>query len=170
MKKYEETICLKIYEENEVRLSWYLRKKCTWLNEEDVHDVMQEVWKALSENIEKVGEWNKGAQWKWLASVAHNQAAYYARKNSTKEKLFGKIQEEELRPAKILTVEDVVLDKITAENIMKKLSRSEKEALFGDLLETNGSKGKTKSNAAACKSYRARKKLEKHMKEGGLND
>lgn len=170
MEKYEETICLKIYEENEMRLSWYLRKKCMWLNEEDIYDVMQEVWKALSENIQKVGMWDGGSQWKWLASVAYKQAAYYARKNSTKEKLIGRMQEEELHPAKVLTVEEVVIQKITAENIMKKLSRKEKEVLFGDLLETDDSKRKQKGNAAACKSYRARKKLEKHMREGGLSE
>lgn len=42
-----EKICLKIYEENKVLLYQYLRKKCTWLSEDDIQNIMLIVWEEL---------------------------------------------------------------------------------------------------------------------------
>lgn len=64
MDNIQRKICQKIYEENVERVRWYLWKKFEWLNEEDARDIMQDVWRILSENIETVGEWPPAAQWK----------------------------------------------------------------------------------------------------------
>ena len=63
MNKKEEEIYLRIYEENKERMYWLLRKKCTWLKEDEIPDIMQEVWEALSVNFQKVAGWNEAAQW-----------------------------------------------------------------------------------------------------------
>lgn len=171
MNKEEAAICLKIYEENCDRISWYLRRKYGWLNEEDVNDVMQEVWKALSENIEKVGAWNPPSQWGWLATVASHQAATCFRRNVKKEELVERIQNYGDLPKKRERVDEAVYSKIIAEGIMRKLSQKDKEVLFGDILDPcDPTEKRRKNNAETCKYYRARKKLEKHMKEGGFND
>ena len=54
MNKRERAICWEIYEQNKKRIYYFLLKQCKWLDEDDIHDVMQEVWKALSENIHEM--------------------------------------------------------------------------------------------------------------------
>lgn len=71
-------ICLKIYEENKDCIYWYLKKKCTWLSDDDVHDIMFAVWLELSSNIQEVYNLsNKTMQSAWLLSVTHRQALHY---------------------------------------------------------------------------------------------
>ena len=60
MNKKEEEIYLRIYEANKERMYWLLRKKCTWLKEDEIPDIMQEVWEALSVNFQKVSDDSKG--------------------------------------------------------------------------------------------------------------
>lgn len=171
MNKEESKNCLRIYEENNKRINWYLRRKCSWLSEDDICDVMQEVWKALSENIHRVGTWNEASQWSWLASVAYKQAVNVARKNVRKQETTELVQKYIWQSSIRAPLEDSIIHKLTAVNILKKLSPKEREILFGDILKPDDpTVKKRKDNADVCKSYRARKKLEKHMKEGGLDD
>lgn len=69
MNKRERAICWEIYEQNKKRIYYFLLKQCKWLDEDDIHDVMQEVWKALSENIHEMCEWSESSCWAWLATV-----------------------------------------------------------------------------------------------------
>lgn len=171
MNKKEEEIYLRIYEENKERMYWLLRKKCTWLKEDEIPDIMQEVWEALSVNFQKVSEWNEAAQWSWLATVAYNQAVNVIRKRVKREELAEKITAFELFPLKKLSTEETVIGRVTALSILEQLSVKEKRVLYRETLEPEDPEvKKPKDNAETCKIYRARKKLEKHMKEGGLDD
>lgn len=40
MKRKEQQICQKIYEENVERILWYLRRRYSWLEESDIYDIM----------------------------------------------------------------------------------------------------------------------------------
>ena len=61
--------------------------------------------------------------------------------------------------------------RVTALSILEQLSVKEKRVLYRETLEPEDPEvKKPKDNAETCKIYRARKKLEKHMKEGGLDD
>lgn len=167
MNKREETICLRIYEENRVRVHWYLRNNYSWLNEEDISDVMQEVWRALTENIEKVCEWDSVSQFKWLLTVTRNQAITMFRKNERRAEAIERYKLYEMQQKTSPSAENVLSLRRSATAVLQKLSAADKDILFGDLLHKDQPE-KPKDNAYACKSYRARKKLEKHMEEGGL--
>ena len=74
-------------------------------------------------------------------------------------------------PLKKLSTEETVIGRVTALSILEQLSVKEKRVLYRETLEPEDPEvKKPKDNAEICKIYRARKKLEKHMKEGGLDD
>ena len=63
------------------------------------------------------------------------------------------------------------MQRITAEGVLEKLSAKEKQLLVSEYLELPISEEKsTRSNADVCKRYRVRKKLQKYMKEGGMDE
>lgn len=69
------------------------------------------------------------------------------------------------------SAEDSAIEKITAENILGKLSEADKKTIFEIYLQSDSSKkSKKKSNAEICRYYRAKKKLVKKMKEGGMDE
>ena len=169
MNKRERAICREIYEQNKMRIYYFLLKQCKWLNEDAIHDVMQEVWKALSENIHEMCGWDESSCWAWLATVAHNQAVTYFRKATKSDALLEKLGNYDWGPKRSLSAEDIAVQRIIAENVLEKLTPKEKEVLFKNVLHPNTKDEKVKKgNAEVCKSYGARKKLEDYMKEGGL--
>ena len=170
MDNIQRKICQKIYEENVERVRWYLWKKFEWLNEEDVRDIMQDVWRILSENIETVGEWPPAAQWKWLKTVAHNRVISFLRRAERNVEIDGEIGVS-FGLSTITSAEDSAIEKVTAETILKKLSKSDKRTIFKNYLQSDPSpKPQRKSNAEVCKSYRAKKRLQKEMKDGGMDE
>lgn len=166
----QRQICAKIYEDNVERVRWYLWRKFEWLNKEDAHDIMQDVWRILSENIDTVGEWPPVAQWKWLETVAHNRVISFLRKAERNMEIDGEI-EDYSGFSTTDSAEDSAIEKITAENILGKLSEADKKTIFEIYLQSDSSKkSKKKSNAEICRYYRAKKKLVKKMKEGGMDE
>lgn len=170
----ERIICQKIYEDYHQKINWYIWKHCGWLCEEKVHDVMQELWIALCQNITEISERTEGEQWAWLVTVVRNSAITELRKMQRDKDRLDRIQAEiELYP-KVISMESNVMNKMAANEILKKLSPEEKRILFEEHLDEESSEGKKvskrKSNAVVCKTYRARKKLEKYMKDGGLDE
>lgn len=171
MNTLEKEIYLRIYEENKERLYWMIVKRCNWLEQDEISDIMQETWEALGVNIQKVSEWEKSAQWSWLVMVAYNQAVNVVRNRVKRQELAEKIKAFEVFPGKRISTEEKVIGRVTALRILEKLSVKEKRVLYKDTLEPGDpEEKKPKDNAEICKIYRARKKLEKHMKEGGLDD
>lgn len=74
MRKMKEK-CTQIYEANKKMVYWYLKSKCTWLSDDEVHGIMMAVWRELAENIEEVNQLgNKKLQSVWLLTVASKQA------------------------------------------------------------------------------------------------
>lgn len=174
MNTKEKSICQKIYEENHKKINWYIWKHYAWLNEEDRYDIMQDLWKALCQNITNVSARTEGGQWAWLVTVIDNNVVSLLRKNGRDEKLEEKIQFRMKNMSEDKTIENKVVDKILAEKILDKLSTEEKRILFEKHLhkpsQYENRTSKTQGNALTCKVYRTRKKLEKHMKEGGMDD
>ena len=103
--------------------------------------------------------------------VAYNQAVNVVRNRVKRQELAEKIKAFEVFPGKRISTEEKVIGRVTALRILEKLSVKEKRVLYKDTLEPGDpEEKKPKDNAEICKIYRARKKLEKHMKEGGLDD
>ncbi|NCB93073.1 MAG: sigma-70 family RNA polymerase sigma factor [Clostridia bacterium] len=173
MNTKEKKECEKIYEENKERLKWFLLKHYGWMDNDDIFDIMQETWKSLSENIKKVSPWEEKSQFAWLVTVAKNRAIDMMRYSDRKNKLDEKVQnlyDTEYRTPQN-PVQDIAVERATALDIMSKLSRKEREALFGEDSNVPTSDAKeVRDNSSVCKTYRARKKLRKHMKEGGMDE
>ena len=171
MNDREKEIYLRIYEENKNRMYKLLVKQCNWLTLDEIPDVMQEAWTVLGTNISKVADWDKATQWKWLSSVVYNQAVNVIRGRVKREELEERIRIFDLFRRKRVSTEDAVIGRGTAMKILEQLSVKEKKVLYRDTLEPGDPDEKRpRDNAEICKIYRARKKLEQHMKEGGLDD
>lgn len=170
MNKKEQISCQKIYEENHKRITWFLWKHYSWLKEDDLHDVMQEIWKELCKHIGKVSKRSEAGQWAWLVTVANSKVVSFIRQNARSEGLTEKAQVYCTKLPENNPVQERVICKMEAESVMEKLSCEERKTLFGDFLNPEEPDDplvpKKRGNASACKTYRARKKLLKHMKEG----
>ena len=76
--------CMQIYNESKDMLHWHLKRDCTWLSDQDIHDVMNVVWKQLADNIDEVYRLkDRASRVAWVLTVADKQA----------EKLKGKEDE-----------------------------------------------------------------------------
>lgn len=171
MNNKEKTNCEKIYEENHKKIHWYLWKYYGWLGEHDTYDVMQEVWKSLSQHIKTVSTMEPAAQWAWLVRVTDSKVITLVRVNARNEKLAQKVEKFYSNSTLQDPVEERIVRKILAEKIFEKLSDKEKRTLFEQHISENSSETqKVRDNAMTCKIYRARKKLQKYMKEGGLDE
>ena len=74
MRKTKEK-CMQIYEENKKIVYWYLKTKCTWLSDDEIHDVMMAVWKELAISINEINQLEtKKLQTAWLMREASEQA------------------------------------------------------------------------------------------------
>lgn len=168
---HQRQMCQKIYEENVERIRWYLWRKFEWLNPEDAHDIMQDVWKVLSEDIEEVGDWPPVAQYKWLETVAHNKVINLMRRGTKAAEIEEGMQLEYSHTKNTHSAEEAAIEKVTAETILEKLSDEDKKTIFNSYLQSDTPKTlKKKNNAEVCKLYRAKKKLKKAMKEGGMDE
>lgn len=77
MQKKNEK-CVKIYNENKELVYWFLSKKCPWLLEEEVYDIMLNVWRILSSGVDEVCNLrSEYLQSKWLIELAYVQAVKY---------------------------------------------------------------------------------------------
>lgn len=166
MNTKEKTMCEEIYERNHERINWYLWKYYGWLGTHDVYDIMQDVWKELSQHITEVGQWNEAAQWGWLIKVANSKVVSLTRSNTRDYRLAEKVEGFYTESSPMDCVEEMVVHKILAEKVMQKLSPKEKRTLFEQYSLHESSE---RDNASICKMYRARKKLKRYMKEGGLD-
>lgn len=172
MNKKEQAVCQKIYEENHERIRWYLWKHYSWMKEDDVFDIMQDVWKELSQHISKVAKRSEAGQWAWLVTVANSKVVSLLRANTRDDKLAEKVQKFCNQKPERNPVQESVILKTLAESVLEKLTPEERELLFREYFDSEDPKkegpAKRKDNAFVCKTYRARKKLQKHMKEGEL--
>jgi DNA-directed RNA polymerase specialized sigma24 family protein len=173
MNKKEKKICMEIYERNCQRIKYYLWKNYGWLSEADTFDVMQNMWKALCENIHKLSKWEDKSQWSWLVVVVRNEVHDLGRARERQFNLEGKaqMQHENSNHGSGNPVQDAVIEKAMAMEILGKLSQREKEILFSEYLDMPiPDVSELRDNASVCKSYRARKKLKEIMEEGGMDE
>ena len=172
MNKHQQEICQYIYEEQKQSIYWYLRTHFGWLGDEDVHDVMSEVWLAMCQNVDRLSQLDEIAQRKYLFRVAHNQAVNFQRYDERNKSLMEKIDQDTVTfPIYSDSVENMAMERISAQSVIDKLTQKDKKVLFRHYLSLSNLESKTtKSNADICKDYRVRQKLVKMMREGGLDE
>ena len=171
MKRKEQQICQKIYEENVERILWYLRRRYSWLEESDIYDIMQDTWKVMCEHIHDLEGRSEPERWAWLITVTKNNVISWIRSKARKEELEEKVQDRFGKLSCFTSTEEVALQKITAEGVLDKLSSREREILLSKYFKTAVTdEDEERKNAKNCKRYRARKKLQEYMKEGGMDE
>lgn len=171
MRRKEQEMIRRIYEENKEKIRWYLWKHYGWLSREDVFDIMQDTWKAMCEHIEEIAESSEAEQWRWITTVVRSKVVSMIRSNARDERLTEKVQENIGESSVFPPAEETAVQKMTAEGILERLSPREREVLFDEYLKPSLLTEETaRSNAENCRSYRARKKLQTYMKEGGIDE
>lgn len=170
MNKREREICIQIYETNKERLNWYMWKYFSWMNPEDVHDVMQETWGILGRNIHEVADWSEPKQWVWLMTVCHNLAVSVQRRQSRFVDWNLVLQEQLTDFGQTFLLEDEVIDKVMAETLLSGLTREERLVLLQKYCSHPVCEEKSDNNVRNCKRYRLRKKLKKLWKDDGWGE
>ena len=74
MKRKEEELCLRIYEEYRNRIYRYLKHKFPDIPQEDLRDIMQNVWADLVKDIHKLIPLDETDRLKWLLAVGKIEA------------------------------------------------------------------------------------------------
>lgn len=172
MNKREKQICAEIYEANKNIVYRYLKKKFSDIPEEDLLDIMQNLWTDLVKDIKKVSVRDDTARLKWLICVARMEGINWYRKNS---KVFIESLDSETQmyadriPAdKVLNpVQEFVLEKLTALEILQSLTKPEREVLYASYARNPVLDGERNfTNAERCRNYRMKKKLKEAFKKG----
>lgn len=172
MDKNQQEICLEIYENNKAKIYWYLRKHNPGLAEDDVFDIMQDVWAALVKSIGTVELKDEDGRTAWLYKVCITKASDWFRKRERANNLDEKIQSDSKQIYSHDPVPDIVMDKIEALEILNELTESERKTFFSNFWETpEAVDEKVSKNAVTCRVYRVRKKIEERLgMRKGKND
>ena len=96
MKRKEEELCLRIYEGYRNRIYRYLKHKFPDIPQEDLRDIMQNVWADLVKDIHKLIPLDETDRLKWLLAVGKIEACEWYRKNQKMQfQSLEEVQEEE---------------------------------------------------------------------------
>lgn len=166
MSQQERELCMKLYKQYKERLKWYMWNWFSWLNEEDVHDILQDTWKELNEKISMVSEMDGVHQFNWLLTVCHNKTVSFLRKEGKFADMDDAQVSATLEARREITLEDEIIRKIMLEELLKELTDEERKILFLSMCGRPDKKAK-QSNAITCKIYRIRQKLKNKWKKGG---
>lgn len=163
MKKREQKLCEEIYTQYAERIYWYIKRHYYDIPEQDIRNVMQEVWVSLSKEIGKVIVMEKERQLYWLFAVCKSKCLDYYRRTKKAWELDELLQKQyEERP--IPSVEGTVTGKLEGWEILESLSPDERKTLAAHYFEERPSDLSTReANALACKNYRVQQKIKNKM-------
>lgn len=175
MKRKEEELCLRIYEEYRNRIYRYLKHKFPDIPQEDLRDIMQNVWADLVKDIHKLIPLDETDRLKWLLAVGKIEACEWYRKNQKMQfQSLEEVQEEEgkgvwrhLFPD---PVQDLVLERLEALEIIRSLTEPEWKVLYSFCGESCQEEHRLSDNAERCRKYRVRKKLRERFEKGELDE
>lgn len=175
LKRTEEELCLWIYNKNKDTIYRYLKTKFPYIPQEDMRDIMQNTWTDLVREIRKLIPLDATDQLKWLLAVGKIEGYNWYRKNQKLQ--FQSLEEvQEMEQESIWEhllpdpVQDLVLEKLEALEIIKSLTEPEWKLLYAACEEPLQKDRKLSTNAERCKRYRARKKLMKRFGKGAFDE
>lgn len=94
--------CQELYVKYRKFMYWYVKKHFPDLPEEDIRDILQEVWTSLLNAIDKLYDKGDEGQFAWLIRVTQTKVIDYYRSRKRTEELVEGLTEEERR---ILAIE-----------------------------------------------------------------
>lgn len=152
--------CQELYVKHKQFMYWYVKKHFPDLPEEDIRDILQEVWTSLVNGINKIYDKGDEGQFAWLIRVTQTKVIDYYRSRKKTEELGEKIglalQEEQMEAS----VQDAVIAKMIAMELVEGLSEAERKVLFAEYLSEGN---EDTSNAFKCKRTRLRRKIEESL-------
>ena len=169
MEQNEQKICEEIYQENYTKIMWYLRKSFNSLKDYDIEDIMQDVWIMLMQNINQVGQREKGDRQAWVMTVTSNQACSFFRERNREIRLMEKVGQSPFGNLATESAENSVLNRITALDVLNNMPEKERQRLFKDYMDSEDLENKRRlTNVEVCQRYRARKLLVLEMLKAGF--
>lgn len=160
-----------LYKKYKNQLYRYLRANFPRLANEDSFDVLQEVWKTLTENIDAVEKLEEKQQVFWLYKTTEYRARkILGRKYYSDESLSGRESLVEGRADETSPLEKVIR-KMVASDIIDGLKEKDRELLIAKMCGVSFAELQTEKysvHSLECRYSRMMKKLKKRMEEEGL--
>lgn len=152
--------CQELYVKYRQFMYWYVKKHFPDLPEEDIRDILQEVWTSLLNAIDKLYDKGDEGQFAWLIRVTQTKVIYYYRSRKRTEELGEKIGLALREQQEVGSVQDIVIARMIAMELVEGLTEEERRILAIEYFsDTTGEV----SNAFKCRRSRLRRKIEESL-------
>lgn len=152
--------CRELYVKYRQFMYWYVKKHFPDLPEEDIRDILQEVWTSLLNAIDKLYDKGDEGQFAWLIRVTQTKVIDYYRSRKRTEELGEKIGLALREQQEVGSVQDIVIARMIAMELVEGLTEEERRILAIEYFsDTTGEV----SNAFKCRRSRLRRKIEESL-------
>lgn len=152
--------CRELYVKYRKFMYWYVKKHFPDLPEEDIRDILQEVWTSLLNAIDKLYDKGDEGQFAWLIRVTQTKVIDYYRSRRRTEELGEKIGLALREQQEVGSVQDIVIARMIAMELVEGLTEEERRILAIEYFsDTTGEV----SNAFKCRRSRLRRKIEESL-------
>ena len=121
--------CRELYVKYRQFMYWYVKKHFPDLPEEDIRDILQEVWTSLSNAIDKLYDKGDEGQFAWLIRVTQTKVIDYYRSRRRTEELGEKIGLALREQQEVGSVQDIVIARMIAMELVEGLTEEERRIL-----------------------------------------
>lgn len=144
--------CQELYVKYRQFMYWYVKKHFPDLPEEDIRDILQEVWTSLLNAIDKLYDKGDEGQFAWLIRVTQTKVIDYYRSRKRTEELGEKIGLALREQQEVGSVQDIVIARMIAMELVEGLTEEERRILAIEYFLIQPGKSRTLSNAdeAGC--------------------
>ena len=136
---------------------WYVKKHFPDLPEEDIRDILQEVWTSLLNAIDKLYDKGDEGQFAWLIKVTQTKVIDYYRSQRKTEELGERIGLALKEQKEGCSVQDTVIARMIAMELVEGLTEKERRVLS---IEYFSDTNDEVSNAFKYRRSRLRRKIE----------
>lgn len=149
--------CQELYVKYREFMYWYVKKHFPDLPEEDIRDILQEVWTSLLNAIDKLYDKGDEGQFAWLIKVTQTKVIDYYRSQRKTEELGERIGLALQEQKEGCSVQDTVIERMIAMELVEGLTEKERRVLS---IEYFSDTNDEVSNAFKCRRSRLRRKIE----------
>lgn len=114
--------CQELYVKYRQFMYWYVKKHFPDLPEEDIRDILQEVWTSLLNAIDKLYDKGDEGQFAWLIRVTQTKVIDYYRSRKRTEELGEKIGLALREQQEVCSVQDIVVARMIAMELVEGLT------------------------------------------------
>lgn len=139
--------CQELYVKYRQFMYWYVKKHFPDLPEEDIRDILQEVWTSLLNAIDKLYDKGDEGQFAWLIRVTQTKVIDYYRSRRRTEELGEKIGLALREQQEVGSVQDIVIARMIAMELVEGLQRKSGEFWQSSIFLIRPGKSRTLSNA-----------------------